>query len=398
MVKKFETDAPLFALYGILCHSINMNNEKILKRIENEVGVDNLSHRLGEIALSDLSTLLLETTSERVEGRSPSQLLKEYQEKPQFFRPNIISQKDLLKFETLCYEAMPDEYESVQLSPITPIGVNSILSHLSQNNSLSTIRGSEVVSDVTTQLALECASRDTGGNVVKLASMGRVLRLQPFDQDRGYMQHFNLFNLCSGAKKPGENINSPMIKDHISSLLSVFEHLNKSDYMIHDLSVNITDINFVEQLIKSNGLSREEINQHSLDDDFDIFDEYKIDFPKTISNPESLSACEFNSIGLRDFTNYYKGIYRDVVVGLQDDYPNVNFNFDFDRKAGLGYYKNLCFHIYGKNDDGNIIQLADGGSVDWLAKLKNDNKQTMVISGMGAELIQRLFTNLESSE
>lgn len=373
-----------------------MKNEKALGRIERLVGIEGISEKLAKLALSDLTTILIETADTIVADQIPADLLRTYVVKRQFFGPNGISQRELIHFEQLCYDGLPEHFESVQLSPIAPLGTNSVLTSLSQNNTLSTIRGSEVVSDITTQLALECATRNTSNEIVNLASMGRVLRLQPFDSSKGYMQHFNLFNLCSGGKAVGKNLNSPMVADHIDSLLSVIEHLNQSGYGMNNIVVSITDINFMEQLIGLQSLPRDTINMHSLDEEFDVFKTYNIDFPKVVDNLEDLTPDKFVNLGMRDFSRYYAGIYKDIVVNLKKTYPNVQFNFDFNRKAGLGYYRNLCFHIFGEDESGNTIQLADGGSVDWLAKLKNDNKNTMVISGIGAELIQKLFVNHEA--
>jgi hypothetical protein len=373
-----------------------MGNEKALGRIERSIGVEGISDKLAKLALSDLTTLLIETADTIVADKIPVNLLNSYNAKKQFFGPNGISQRELIHFEQLCYDGLPEHFESVQLSPIAPLGTNAVLTSLSQNNTLSTIRGSEVVSDITTQLALECATRDTSSEIVNLASMGRVLRLQPFDSSKGYMQHFNLFNLCSGGKVVGQNINSPMVADHIDSLLGVIGHLNQNGYGMNNITVSITDINFMEQLIQLQGLSRDVLNKHSLDEEFDVFDTYDVDFPKVVDDLESLTPDKFANVGMKDFSKYYAGIYRDIIADLKEVHPGVLFNFDFNRKAGLGYYRNLCFHIFCEDKSGNTIQLADGGSVDWLAKLKNDNKNTMVISGIGAELIQKIFVNQES--
>jgi hypothetical protein len=57
----------------------------------------------------------------------------------------------------------------------------------------------------------------------------------------------------------------------------------------------------------------------------------------------------------------------------------------------LGYYPHLYFHIFAKNQKGDVVQVADGGAVDWAAKLLGNNREAMVTSGIGAELMQKLF-------
>lgn len=54
------------------------------------------------------------------------------------------------------------------------------------------------------------------------------------------------------------------------------------------------------------------------------------------------------------------------------------------REAAGGYYAGFCFHIFAGE-----MQLADGGVVDWGAKLTGNGKERMVISGCGVE---RLLT------
>lgn len=50
------------------------------------------------------------------------------------------------------------------------------------------------------------------------------------------------------------------------------------------------------------------------------------------------------------------------------------------REAAGGYYAGFCFHIFAGD-----MQLADGGAVDWGAKLTGNGKERMVISGCGVE-------------
>lgn len=371
------------------------NSKGMLDSIYKKIDTPELHKKLGNLALRRLSPILVSTMSEFTSHRKPSKIMEDYANKQEFFGPSSISQKELMRFSSLCYETIPDKFSSVELSPIAPIGTNSILTKISQNNTLSTVRGSEVVSDITTQLAVACAQENTNGTIVNLCSMGRVLRLQPFDKDKGYMQHFNLFALCSGGKK-SENLVFPMIKEHIEVLLDVLNNLNNNEYDIRNISVSLSDINFLNKLITSRQLPKEEIIRNSLNDEFDLFDTYAIDFPKQIDSMNDFNSNKFSDIGLADYSAYYKHVYNDIILDLKSSFPDVDFKIDFNRKAGLGYYQNICFHIFGDTPNGNTIQLADGGSVDWLAKLKADNKQSMVTSGIGAELIQKLFFSPKS--
>jgi hypothetical protein len=55
------------------------------------------------------------------------------------------------------------------------------------------------------------------------------------------------------------------------------------------------------------------------------------------------------------------------------------------REAAAGYYAGFCFHIFASD-----MHLADGGVVDWAAKLTGNGKERMVISGCGVERLLSL--------
>jgi hypothetical protein len=51
----------------------------------------------------------------------------------------------------------------------------------------------------------------------------------------------------------------------------------------------------------------------------------------------------------------------------------------------------LCCKIHVENDSGELIEVADGGSVDWLQKLLSDSKERLIISGIGSERVCGVF-------
>ena len=55
------------------------------------------------------------------------------------------------------------------------------------------------------------------------------------------------------------------------------------------------------------------------------------------------------------------------------------------RESAAGYYAGFCFHIFAGD-----THLADGGVVDWAAKLTGNGKERMVISGCGVERLLAL--------
>lgn len=380
-----------------------MNSEnqerKMLESISNELGSPNLLEILSTVPMRRLLPILLHAFKRRAETRSPTDLLRAYENKQEFLGVSTAPQDELFRFALICHDAVQTEFKSVQTSPIAPLGLNAVLSMVSQHNTLSSIRETEVVSDLTTQLALECALRrkkkaavnDDGD--VHLSTSGRVLRLQPFDKDKGYMQHFNLFALCSGGRnKPSEGgFAVPVMRMHVETLLRVISNLDRNGYKSGSVVVKISDMRFLDQLIAGLDLPREEILRNSLNDEFDMFDKYQIPFPKEVEHARDLTQLMFSKCQLDDRVPYLSRIEGGIIEPLRALYPLVRFCFDFNRKAGLGYYPHLCFHIFASNQDGNMIQLADGGAVDWAANLLGNRKEAMVTSGIGSELMQKLF-------
>lgn len=288
----------------------------------------------------------------------------------------------------------------MEISPISPFGLNSVITKRSQNVSLSTIRGSEVVSDPTTPLMLECAMRrkqmlannDTRMNLVNLATTQRVLRLQPFDKDKGYMQHFTLFGLCSGGRdQRNESFMIDSTIEHISIWLNLIRHLKSIGHSFDNISVNFSDIQVLEQLITTLSIPREEINKNSLNENYDFFKKYNIDLPREVNSIQEIETEILERHGLENKIPYFMVLEQRILQPLRKKYIEVRFCFDFTRKAGLGYYQKACFHIFASNFEGRNIQLADGGSVDWLEKFLHNKKERATTSGFGAELIQKLF-------
>jgi hypothetical protein len=56
-----------------------------------------------------------------------------------------------------------------------------------------------------------------------------------------------------------------------------------------------------------------------------------------------------------------------------------------ERAAVAGYYAGFCFHICAEQPDTGWLQLADGGLVDWGARLTGNAKERTLISGVGVE-------------
>lgn len=379
---------------------MNESENNVVRKLCIKLGFPSLAEVLAEVAWRDVQPILVQVMRDRLKNKSAHELLAEYKNKSEFYGISDIDQRNLHEFVGWFYSVLPTNYQVPELAPITPIGLNALLSQVSQDVSLSSIRASEVVSDPTTPLALHCAyerkkvmsDKDKLYDSVCLATMHRVLRLQPFERSKGYMQHFRLLGLCSGGRDTGHaTFFIKHIIGHISVWLDFVNRLSENGYGFSNVIVKLSDIRVAEVLITHLGLNREVLNRHSLDEEYDFFESNNISFPKEALTIDEIPEESIEIHGLAKLKDSFRASEECIIKPLRDQYPGVRFSFDFARKAGLGYYEHLCYHIFAETNDGRCVQLADGGSVDWLSKLLSSKKERMVTSGFGCELIQNLF-------
>jgi hypothetical protein len=101
---------------------------------------------------SRLWSLLLEVARARAAGRGPADLVEQW-DRDRFVQPALVDQRSLVEVDRHLLAAA-SAFESMELSPVAPLGVCSGMGHASQNKVLSTLRGTEVVSDPTNVMAL----------------------------------------------------------------------------------------------------------------------------------------------------------------------------------------------------------------------------------------------------
>ena len=154
--------------------------------------------------------MLLEVYARRAKRRDPKALLDDHLSN-RFTQPSASTQGRLLEWDRVAFSKLPKVFQPVELSPVCPLGAASVLSPISQDWIVSTIRNTEVVADSTNVLALECAVRcreqktfSTGyAAPVHLAASHRLLRGQKISLGPSVRQHFRLFSLCSAGRDHG---------------------------------------------------------------------------------------------------------------------------------------------------------------------------------------------------
>ena len=141
---------------------------------------------------SRTTPVLITMARRQAERRRPAELLEQL-ERDAFVAPGALDQRRVHELDGLALAAAA-EFEAVQLSPVAPLGVCSVIAPTSQDRTLSAARGLEVVSDPTNVLALLSAQRlrRAPGSDVRLCTVHQVLRAQPLPKGAGFSRHFRL--------------------------------------------------------------------------------------------------------------------------------------------------------------------------------------------------------------
>jgi len=281
------------------------------------------------LSQSELRTLLLEVSRRRAAAVSPAQLMRRWRQ-DRYVQPAASDPRLVWPLEARLWALLPAEFTGLDLSPVAPLGTCSALGPVSQDRVISTVRGSEVVSDLTNVLALEAAVRRKrpGVSVVHLASCHRVLRGQPFDAP-GLFQHFRLFALVSSARDRGSATTE-------AALLTA--HLRYWTRMLAGLL------------------------------------------------PGSRSAVSYTVFG---FPALRERVRDTVLPGLGPLPEVVTVQEDPERSRALGYYQRCALRI-DAGSGARLREVGDGGFTDWTAQLLGDAKERCLISCVATERLAAL--------
>jgi hypothetical protein len=313
--------------------------DRIIERIEREAGVPGLMALLAErLEPTDLQSLLLEVYRRRVERRPPTAILADYQAN-RFVHPAQVSPVRLTAWEQACWAQLPPEFEPIALAPVCPLGTCAAVAPVDANWSVATARNTEVVSDSSNVLALECAVRrrqmqrgkPRSTEAVHLAASHRVLRAQHYENP-DLVPHFHLFALCSaGRDSAGRQFELSALGLHTRFYLRALRAF---------LGPSV---------------------------------------------PLGLAVSDLGPM-LRDMA-----LEAELLAPIRDQFAGVDCRIDRERTSGRGYYRGFCFHVYAASPAGRQLELADGGAVDWTQKLLSDAKERLVISGIGSERVCNEF-------
>ncbi len=296
------------------------------------LGAEVFEQLAGGLAGTELQSMLLEVMRRRAAARTPAEVLAQYR-RDRFTAPAAIDQREAIAIDGHLL-AGAEGFDALELSPVAPLGVCSTIAPTDQHRVLSALRGTEVVSDPTNVLALECAVRmragegaGEGAGEVHLATSQRVIRAQPVPKLPGFTQHFRLFALGSGGVEA---------KDHAFTVETVARHVR----------------------VLTAGLDR--LEQHGY-----AFGARRVDV---------LAAPARAELGDR------------VAAALGDGIERAR------KPLAHAYYSGGLRYMYWVTaSDGEQVPLGNGGTFDWLARLRSNRRAVYVASGLGAQLVAIRF-------
>lgn len=296
--------------------------KSIVERILSEIGDKELLNKLLSLSKSDFNSLMLKVYHTYSCKTKPQEVLKSFDVN----RFSVPSEVDAVKYHTLETEllaqAQKNEIWSIVLSPAAPLSSCSAFGYVDQNNVVSALRGTEILSDPTNMLAIIIANKLKSGEVdnnnqLHYCTTARVLRAQAFPAMRGYYAHFGLFCIVSSGKDVG--------------------------------SYECEQALFIKHLEYYNSFFKDKYNA-------------------------GLSIVLSKRRGYKDVDGFYSKM-TDVI---HNTFSQASLSFDTTDESN-NYYKGINFKIYIKTEN-DLIEIGDGGFVDWTQEMLGSKKERCLIS------------------
>ncbi len=357
--------------------------------------------KIEELSFSELGSALMGMYEKKIRELSAADLMDNYREN-RFSHPSDIDVKERARLELMLMDDLPDSFDFVEISPVAPIGVSSVLTKIDPKTILQTIRPVEVVNDASVVMALESAKRRMDDkkwssadrrniDCVRLANAHRELRGQVFTQ-KHLRPHFSSFTLTSAGRDIGRYA---FEKDeqllHLHCWLGSMEKLNNTGrYSMRDITVYLSDINVMNSLIAEGAISRKAVIESTRKKGVDVLEIANIRLPSKVDDIHSFSLLNPDKSMNRSISTLKK-MDMEQIQALRNDYPDIRFVYDLSRTAGIGYYDGICFKIKAANRNGQEISLIDGGASNWTSQLTSDDKERFFGSGLGTEVLVNEF-------
>jgi hypothetical protein len=313
-----------------------MKKDEIIGKIIKKSGIPDIVGALAErLSGSELNSLLLQVFSRRLDGLSPSLLLKQYQAN-RFVQPAGTDMIGLLALELRVLEFLRDcHYQPVELSPVAQLGSCAVVAPVDQKKILSAGRNTEVMADATNAIALHIADLKKSGRTgepLRFCTVHRHTRAQE-PKGKGFTAHFKIGCLVSSGLDRG---NCAWECQEMGEQIVTLHNLFRECFGVEKIWF---------KLWERGGYSARDL----------LLDRVSAHLEKTAGK---IRVIREEAPGAN---NYYKGIQFKMMIGT----------------------------------GGGEMEIADGGFVDWTQQLLENGKERLLISGFGLGLLYKMQQGME---
>jgi len=365
------------------------------KRFSDNEQIKQLTELIDALSCRDLLYVLTAVSASRAHDWTVNEALKGNRS----HEPSVVDQRLFHLIDGMFFDGFP-EVEFVELAPLQPFALNRVLTDISAKNVVSALRRSEVNADISTalfRLAFEkLRAANLEGNF-RMAGHTRVTRSMSFDDQSKFLPHFRMFGQLSVGRET-EAINPEfgnkelqLLAAHLAGEVAVLDRMSADPrFALKGITIELGNVAFMSELIEKQLVDPEEINKKTIDPNYDPFTSFNLTWPREmpLSSPDLLRTIQDTGI-----TRGLSAVRKFIAI-LEQDYPDLlsRITFQLNRVAGAGYYKTICYHITGLDEQGEKIPLADGGSTKWGKIATNGNKKVYTVSsGIGTELLAQYF-------
>jgi hypothetical protein len=309
----------------------------MLTFILKKTGLPNLLEVLTErLASSELNTLLLEVFRRKAARVDGAGLMRSYREN-RFVQPAAVNALEFMEWSLQWMRAAAGAgFQPLRLSPVGPLGCCSALGPVHQDKVLSALRGVEVAADATNLLALESSlrRREQGfpAETLHFSAVHQHLRTQELKLP-GHTAHFTVLVLTSAGRDTGDfSFEKENLLRHLEFYRTVLpEHFNLP---APHFRINVFRTGHAE-------------------------------------NRLATAALDY----------------------LRQNRPEWDIETVYAEQSSQNYYLDLQFKVLLPGPDGQPIDIADGGFVPWTRTLSGNRKERFLISGLGVQLLFKLFVD-----
>lgn len=310
----------------------------IIYRLLEKIGYPRLPEALSdEVTGSELNSILLEVFDRRVRKLSAPELLKLYHGN-RFVKPADLPVMKTRQTEMDVLNIFLNAgFQPLDLSPVSVLGACSVLGPVDQKKVLSALRGTEVVADATNAIALHYSDMrknsrrisDNDTEPYRASCIQRHVRAQGIS-GKGFTPHFRIGCLVTCGLDTGNySFETASMASHIGVMIDLYRGYHK-----------VENIGF--RLICRKG------------------------YP---------DAAELAS----------KVRQRAV-----QSHPDVEIEIINSAEKQNDYYRGLQYKV-DIQVKGKKYEIGDGGFVDWTQQLLQNQKERMLSTGIGFDLMLRVL-------